>query len=280
MAMHTRFVMVLPGIEDDEGAALARFAETIVAGWEHCLSYYLPDSELSMINESAFRTKQKVSQQMGDVLTQCSKYNHLTNGMYDPSLSPIYKLLLKDKGDISDELNLIKENCGWEHLVWDDENQTVSFLNQYVKLDFGGIGKGFALRDVVDFLKLKGIKTAFLSFGESSVAGVGKHPLGNAWPLVVPGMTEHSNVKSFMLNDEYVSVSGLQKHGADSEDGDFAHIYHPFQKNLVRTRKKVAVKCECPIKAEVLSTSGYMCTETEMQQLKNNFDSVEWHVMN
>ena len=53
------------------------------------------------------------------------------------------------------------------------------------------------------------IVNAFLSFGESSIAGMGKHPHGEGWLV---GSSE-----GFLLSDAFISVSGLQNQGGPGE---------------------------------------------------------------
>ena len=53
-------------------------------------------------------------------------------------------------------------------------------------LDFGGFGKGYALDRALSVLRRHGVRSALLSAGESSIAALGEHPLGGAWPIAVP----------------------------------------------------------------------------------------------
>ena len=99
---------------------------------------------------------------------------------------------------------------------------------------------------------------------------MGKHPHGDGW-LVGTG-------EGFLLKDAFISVSGLPDLKPSGEEEKMAHIYHPLKQELIRAEKKVMVKCDSAIEAEVLSTCAYMADENEFEQLKSQFPSAEWRM--
>jgi FAD:protein FMN transferase len=84
-----------------------------------------------------------------------------------------------------------------------------------VAFDFGGFGKGFALDRAAAALRGAGVASAFLSAGESSVAAIGAHPLGGAWPILVPHpLRPEASLIELDLLDEALSVSATVGAGA------------------------------------------------------------------
>lgn len=244
-AMHTRFAMVLPGLENTRGEELARGAKQRVEDWEQCLSGFRSGAELQLINELAADRELEVSESMARVLNLCTSYHLMTGGLFDPAVN--------------------KGNSSWSDVIWNQPKAGLRFARPGVKLDMGGIGKGIALDEVVAYLRTEGVSNAFLSFGESSIAGMGQHPNGEGWLV--------GTKDGFLLRDEFLSISGLQ----DKHDYG-AHIYHPLKAELVRTERKVMVKCASATEAEVLSTCAYLADAEEFEQLKNKFPSAEWRV--
>ncbi|MCP4312104.1 MAG: hypothetical protein GY790_12635 [Bacteroidetes bacterium] len=256
MAMNTRFAMVVPGIGNGRGDELAGGTERIVEEWEACLSTFRSGAELQVINTLAFERELMLSEPMARVLETCKRYNRLTAGLFDPAAG--------------------RGGGMWTDVILDPDRHTIRFANSGIKLDMGGIGKGIALEGVVAWLKSEDVNDAFLSFGESSLAGMGKHPHGEGWLV---GAEE-----GFLLRDEFLSVSGLQDlhtSGEDvsGEDTSGAHIYHPLKGELINSARRVLVKCNSPVEAEVLSTCGYMADEKEFEQLKTVFPSAEWIII-
>ena len=250
MSMFTRFAMVIPGMESRRGKELAVETERIVENWEDCLSNYRSGAELQLINALAYERDLPISEPMSRVLDICTHYNHLTAGLFDPAVS------------IS--------GSRWTDVKRDVGKQSIRFAKAGVRMDMGGIGKGIALEDVVKFLKSVGVADAFLSFGESSLAGMGKHPHGEGWLV--------GSEEGFLLRDEFLSVSGLQDLRTPGENASGAHIIHPLKGELINSTRKVIVKCDSPVEAEVLSTCGYMADDEELDQLKQAFPGAGWRI--
>ena len=273
-AMNTRFVIVIPGLDQHTGSELSKGAELITEEWEQRLSRFRSNSELSQLNEKAYEMEFDVSPEMAEVLSTCTHYYHETGGLFDPAFSTVYDQIRANAAFNKEQLDKLQQNCGWRHVDWDEKKQKIRYQKSDVKLDFGGIGKGIALREVVAYLKEHDINSAFLSFGESSIAGIGSHPHGDYWPVSnsnVEGNTIEDQV--FQLKDEFLSVSGLQT-GADDLK---AHIYHPHKGHMVNETGEVMVKAHCPIETEVLSTVGYLATDSEKEWLKSRFPKASWH---
>ncbi len=279
-AMNTRFVLVIPELEKSKGDELSHGIESVVNELENCFSRFIVESELSRINTVAFNYKIGVSERMTSILNACSYYHELTNGLFDPALSPLYDCTNKGVS-LHKDIEKSRANCGWSQVRWNPIEKTIQFANKNAKLDFGGLGKGMALKEVVNHLKLNQVDNAFLSFGESSIAGMGKHPFGKGWPI---GFQEVDGASfctpEFMLTDEFISVSGLHSVNGFDKYTKEGHIYHPGKNKMIETNKKVMVKCQCPVEAEVLSTAGYLASELELAQLKERFLKAEWCIVN
>ena len=250
LAMNTRLAMVIPGMTNEKGDELSVECRHIVENWEQCLSPFRSGAELQIINALASEREQLVSEPMSRVLDICDYYNRKTGGLFDPAVN--------------------RTRSGWSGVTRDHERNTLRFTSPGLKLDMGGIGKGIALEDVVAFLRSVDVNDAFLSFGESSLAGMGKHPHGEGWLV--------GKEEGFLLKDEFLSVSGLQDVRIPGEDRSHAHIYHPLKRELISVNKRVMVKCDSPVEAEVLSTCAYMADEQEFLLLKETFSNAGWLV--
>ena len=249
-AMNTRFAMVIPGMTKNRGDELAQGAAQIVKKWEQCLSRFISGAELQVINALGSERELRVSDEMNRVLDICDHYNHLTNGLFDPAVN--------------------QNRSAWKDVIRDRNKGSVFLAGPHVILDMGGIGKGIALEDVVLYFRQKGVSDAFISFGESSIAGMGKHPHGDGWLVGTP--------EGFLLHDAFMSVSGLQNLRKDEGDNSGAHIYHPLKGKLINLKRRVMVKCASPVEAEVLSTCAYMADEFEFDLLKKQFPEAEWKI--
>ena len=78
-----------------------------------------------------------------------------------------------------------------------------------LELDPGGIGKGYAIDQMVHVLKEAGITSALLSGGGSSIYGLGSPPGGDGWKVQIKNPKSPGKiVEELELRDESMSTSG------------------------------------------------------------------------
>ncbi len=221
--------------------------ENIVTEVELMLSMYDSNAEVYKLNNNAFVKPLKVSKKLFRIIEKCISYYNDTKGYFN----------IGYKASGIARLNLA------EQLLLDTKAKTISFTSKEVQLDFGGIGKGIALRQVGKLLKEVNISNAFISFGGSSIITRGRHPYGDFWPLAL----EDGKNTSLELNDHAVSISGFHQQNGKIE----THITDPKTGELKHRLKLVEVKMNCPIEAEVLSTAILVAPEKEHQYIINAF---------
>ena len=75
------------------------------------------------------------------------------------------------------ELAAARQNSGFRHVLLDAVKLTVKFLRPGLLLNFGAVGKGYALDRVAELLRRDfGVDSALLSAGGSSVRALGAPP--------------------------------------------------------------------------------------------------------
>ena len=137
-----------------------------------------------------------------------------------------------------------------------EENRSVRYHGKNVKIDSGGFGKGLAMRIVRSILTVEGPDDALISFGESMILAMGKHPHGEYWPVAVEGIFEKQSVaRVARLNDQSISTSGT---GFVDSHGVFRpsyNIFDPRTGKAIDEPKTVSFVSDDPLEAEILSTS-------------------------
>jgi FAD:protein FMN transferase len=102
----------------------------------------------------------------------------------------------------------------WDAITIDRDDQRIE-VSRPVAIDFGGFGKGYALDRACDAMRAAGVVSAMLSAGESSIAVIGVHPLGGAWPIAVPHPYRPDDwLAELALEDASLSVSATIGGGA------------------------------------------------------------------
>lgn len=130
-----------------------------------------------------------------DALAAIAEASRATEGLFDPTVGSVGA-------------------TAWPALSVDRGSGRIEAARP-VAFDFGGFGKGFALDRAAAAMRAAGVTSAFLSAGESSVAVIGEHPLGGAWPVAIPHPLDPENwLVELSLRDEALSVSSTIGDGA------------------------------------------------------------------
>lgn len=170
-----------------------------------------------------------------DALVEIEIAYVLTHGLFDPA------------ADAS------KRSAGWDAISFDPTTARVS-ASRPVALDFGGFGKGFALDRAGAALREAGIISALLSAGESSIAVIGEHPLGGAWPITIPHPTKPGDMLvELELTNEALSVSSTI--GAGVAAPERAAMIRPIDGAIITNDRTTVAIEPTGARAEMMSTA-------------------------
>ena len=276
-AMGTRFDVVIPNEETVLCESVYNQIQQKTLGLEAKLSYYDPQSTVSRINREADKKPLRIDEQTFRAIDIALNYHRLTNGAFD-----ICKAALKHGIEVKLEVDakansLVSANDSALGIVLNKDEQTIFFRWPGLKIDLGGIGKGLAMESAKIIMEQAGIKNALLSFGESSVLGIGKHPKGDCWKVGIPNAGELNKfLHHFQLRDEALSISGNLHRNDDGSVSEINHIIDPQTNLLVKKNKLVSVRSASPLEAEVLSTALFVVGEDGAAAIANNFKQVEY----
>lgn len=284
-AMGTRFEIVLPGREEsgEDNESVYNEIYDEVKRLEKKLNRFSEDSVISRINAGAYSEPLNIDDETFNVLLICYKYAQATNGMFDITIPPLLDIWnIKHgikQGDDEPEYSEICDclrKIGYQHIKLDDELKTISFDKPDVKIDLGGFAKGLALEKVEGLLSKKDIKSAFISFGESSVLAVGTHPYGDSWKIGVQNIFKSGeNAASFDIKDSAVSTSGINSQVDISNPATYGHVVNPKTGYPVQGIRTVSVVSNSPLDAEVISTAFLIADEDDRQLMLNQFKDIK-----
>lgn len=124
------------------------------------MSDYKNDSELSRVNREAFTNPVKVSPELFEILQKSVRFSRLSNGAFDVTVGPLVDLWHKagEANTVPDENTLAtaKARVGFEKLILDANERTVRFAVKGMRLDLGGIAKGYAVDKAVEVMRREG----------------------------------------------------------------------------------------------------------------------------
>ncbi len=264
--MGTRFNLLLPGIDNHKGDEIFSSVTNELLRIEKLLSCFLSDSDISYINENAYKKPVSVNDEVFGVLTECIDFYKLTQETFDIGLGYIIDYWTGRHTELDQEpdINL----AGAKNIILENSDKTVRLATPQVKINLGGYGKGYALQKNLEILKKSGIKTALMSFGESSVTCLGKHPHGEYWPVGIQDFYQKKkSLTTFEVVDGSVSTSGnLQNEN---------HIINPVNGNPITEKMSISVKSDSAVIAEVLSTALMVARDDQIEMILKSFPKEE-----
>ena len=264
-------------MDDGVGKPIGSKVAAILAEQESIMSRYQENSELSGINREAYSRTVAVSQEMSLILQSCDSFYKNTLGSFDAALLPVIKNKQKTFTLGTDTGSHFEYAMGWKNVTFDQQEGTVRFLSEETGLDLGGFGKGWAMEKIVGYLKRKGVGSAFISFGESTICGIGGHPLGGPWQVNVPARGK-GNSLLIELTNQAISVSGLKVKESPQQKKVISHIYSPGMGQWVGEDKMVLVQSASPLRAEVLSTACSAATDHQKMHILDAFKEERFFV--
>lgn len=213
------------------GAITAAFDE--VRRVDEFLSHYKPNSELSQVNRDAANRSVAVSAELAKLLAQCQRYTADSRGAFDIAVGALVDAwgFYEGQGSRPSWIALWRgrRNSGSRHLELDLAGRTVRFRRQGLRLDPGGIGKGYAVDRAVRVLREYGIERALVSAGTSSVFALGSPPATpRGWPVDLRSPTDPEAVEAtVVLRDESISTSGSYEKYFEDRGKRYSHILDP-----------------------------------------------------
>lgn len=204
--MGTTISLLLPENQSDLGLQTVR---DLFNEWEQTLSRFLPESELSQLNQQAGMPV-VVGDLLYMVLTTALTAARATEGVYDPAM--LDQLMRAGYDRTFDELPEVRfapafpgePGGGWRGIRIDPGRQRVT-LPAGIKLDFGGIAKGMAVDAALEELSANGIDTALVNAG-GDLAVLGLPSDLEQWPIAVPGWDQFWTIP---LHHGAVATSGI-----------------------------------------------------------------------
>jgi thiamine biosynthesis lipoprotein len=237
--------------------ALAGAALDEIDRVDRLMSHYRSDSPLSRLNREAAGGPVVMEPELLDFLAECLRWSRESEGAFDVTVGPLMKAwgFFRADGRVpaEDELRRVLDVVGHRHVVLDREAGTVRFDRPGVELDLGGIGKGYAVDRVVDVLRRRGVSSALVNLGGSSVYGLGSPPGKESWEIGIQDPTRPDKVAlTVPLRDRALSVAGGEERFFERDGVTYSHIMDPRTGRPVQGVLSVAVLSESATDGDAL----------------------------
>lgn len=148
---------------------------------ESLMSYHRDDSELSQINRFAAEKPVPVNPMTFEVLRRAVEFSRISGGAFDVTVGPLVDLWHKagetNEPPTEEALAEARRKVGFEKLILDDKAMTIRFAEEGMRIDLGGIAKGYAVDKAVEAMKRKGALGGMVDLG-GNICCFGRAPQG------------------------------------------------------------------------------------------------------
>ena len=227
---------------------------------DNWLSHYKPESELSRINRLSPSAPKKLSAEMAALLARCREYSRLSDGGFDITVGSLMALwgFVEGAGRVPNQEAIRRTllNVGYQHLVVDEVQQTVYFRRPRVRLDPGGIGKGYAVDRMVEVLREAAVQVALVDACSSSFYGMGSPPSEpRGWYVRIRDPDEPSSrAAEVHLKDQSLSTSGSYEKFFEAHGKRYSHLLDPRTGMALEGTQSVSVVALSTLDSEAWAT--------------------------
>jgi thiamine biosynthesis lipoprotein len=216
------------------------------------MSHYKPESQLSRINQQAAVEPVQVDSELAGLIARAGKLSELTDGAFDityASVGYLYDYRAHRKPS-DEEIEAGLGAISWRHVVVDLEKSTVRFTQPGVRIDLGGIAKGYAVDRAIAILRSMGVEHASVTAGgDTMIMG---DRFGRPWVVGIQHPDDPDKVIARIpLANAAISTSGDYERYFDEDGKRYHHIINP------RTGKSAAgVRSVTVIGPDATTTDG------------------------
>jgi thiamine biosynthesis lipoprotein len=258
MAVPIKIVLYAADEQSAHAAATAAFDR--IAQLNSIMSDYDETSQLRRLCESAGSPQAvKVSAELWEVLSLARQLAELSDGAFDPTVGPVVRLWRRARRQRElpspTRLAAARELVGWRMLVLDAENHTVKLEKAGMRLDLGGIAKGYAVAEALRVLRQHGFARAMVNAGGD--IGLGDPPPNRpGWQIgVAPQPPDNAPRFMLWLSNTAVATSGDMFQHVVIGGKRYSHIVDPRTGVGLVDQAAVTVIHPDPTMADGLSTA-------------------------
>ncbi|MEI6831184.1 MAG: FAD:protein FMN transferase [Candidatus Omnitrophota bacterium] len=257
----------------EKQASAIVFAE--VERLEQLFSKYIPTSEVSVLNRAG---KLKVSPDTFYIIKKSKEFYQLTDGAFDISVAPLVELWgfsnLKTKVPTIEEINSTLKVIGSDKIILHENDSMVEFKLPEMKIDLGGIAKGYALDCAIKKLKENKINSCLINAG-GQVYALG-NKFSSPWKIAIKNPRKPAVLETLELNNQSASTSGDYEQFFLKDGKRYCHIINPKTGYPADTQiTSVTIIADQGLTADVLSTAIFVLGKKRGEALAKQFTNIE-----
>lgn len=248
------------------------------------LSDYDEKSEIRQFCDKAFPGEFIcVGEDLWTVLQLAVHHAKISDGAFDPTVGQVVRLWrharksrrLPPEKRIRETLQTV----GWENILFDPEKQAIAISKhgaEYnVRLDLGGIAKGYAIDEALETMRILGVSCALVDAGGD--VGVGDPPPGkDGWTIGVASIREGEGPTEFWtLANCGIANSGDMYQYVEIGGKRYSHIVDPKTGLGLTDRLSVSVIAPTAADADALASAFSVLGPEKGLRLAESLEGVQ-----
>jgi len=240
-------------------AVQAGFSE--IKQLEQLLSTWRSDSELFHVNEAAGQQPVQVSRETMDLVVRALDMARVTDGGFNIMLGPAieaWSVTERQRIPSLEELHRLKSLVDWSAILINREAGTIYLPHKGMRIDVGGIGKGYAADRAVEAMKRAGAEGGIVALsGDIKAFGIFEGRVG--FPVGIRHPREEGMLIGIIdLQDEAISTAGDYERFFERDGVRYHHILDPTTLEPARRCQSVTVVAKEGIVADGLDTGIFV----------------------
>ena len=277
--MDTKVDLVLYGLpsKQAEGVAEKVFAE--MERMENILSRYVPGSDVNRINAAAGRAPVKVQPETIAVMQKALEIAELSGGAFDPTVGSLLELWGWSAGDprvpTMQEINAVLPSVNYQLVEIDVDHSTIFLPLSAMKIDLGGIAKGFIVDQGQALAKKLSCPASYINAG-GDINIDGRKPNGEDWRIAIQDPRDPQKWAAIVpLQEGSIATSGDYQRFFEEGGETFHHILDPQKGVPASGVRSVTVVAPDALMADALATAAFVLGREEGLRLLESLDGIE-----
>ncbi len=243
---------------------------------DELMSTYKPESQLSQVNAHAAERPVQVDADIIEVVERGLEMSRLSGGAFDLTYASVGYLYdyRAHQHPTDQQIDAALPGVDYRQVQVDRAARTIRFLRQGVRIDVGGIAKGFAVDRSIERLREMGIQHAMVNAGgDTRLLGDRR---GKPWVVGIRDpRNEGQMVTRLPLVDEAISTSGDYERYFEEDGVRYHHILVPGTGKSARALRSATVLGPNATLTDGLSTSVFVLGVERGMQLIAGLPGVE-----
>lgn len=244
--------------------------------------FYNADSTVSKFNEAKKNQPVALDPHTEEIIKTALEISQKSEGAFDITIAPVKELWdFKGENPSPPDSKFIEEKLplvGWQKLILDTENHTLTKTEDNVKIDLGGAAKGYATDVAAEAMKNAGAEWGILDLGGNiAVFGTNPNRKDGSWQVGIQKPFEDSGRYSktvSLTNHGVVVTSGIYQRCFTHEGKNYHHILNPATGLPADAEtESVSIKGETALVADCLSTACLVLGREKGEALAKSYNT-------